>query len=220
MSSTQHFEYFFWGKETPSPKTAFPLLSFNFTPTLSVGISAHFPWRRGTAWGSSRESGGWLRQLTTSGWLQSWFSLCSCPPNVFSAPQMWSTLTQHFSCGRMGFACVGAWHSRWVHLEHTWVKSAPVNMFHVSEGKAGWWRRACFVCCCLGEVWPCWGTGKVPLASAMANTELVETQSWESLRRGKVLPGESIFSSSSCDHPNFCHWGLLPPAVPVSPNPP
>lgn len=41
-------------------------------------------------------------------------------------------------CGRMGLAWVGARQGRWVHLEHTWVKSAPVNLFHVSEGKAGW----------------------------------------------------------------------------------
>lgn len=95
---------------------------------------------------------------------------------MFSALQMWSTLTQHFSCGRMGLAWVGVWHSRWVYLKHTWVKSAPMNTFHVSEGKAGWWRWGCFVCCCLWEAWPCSGTGKAPLANATANTELVEMQ--------------------------------------------
>lgn len=86
------------GKETPSPKTAsaFPLLSFNFTPKSPESQPSPFqpifhgakppPGYTGR---SSRESGGWLKQLTTSGRLQSWlFSVFMPVQHVLSTSKL------------------------------------------------------------------------------------------------------------------------------------
>lgn len=80
MSSTQYFEYFFGGKETPFPKTAFPLVSFNFTPSFSA---------------EQRHQLGTLGKLTRARWVAEAINLVwLIAAEIFSPVGF-----QHFKCG-------------------------------------------------------------------------------------------------------------------------
>lgn len=104
-----------------------------------------FPWSRGTTWVH-------LGKLTGVGWVTE-TRLADCNRDF-----LWvHVLPGRFQCSNVGHPDTalglrsggagvgGCLPQQWgVYLKHTRVKSAPVNTFRVSEGKAGWWGRGCF----------------------------------------------------------------------------